>query len=255
MSKIEINICHLYPDLLNLYGDRGNVSTMVQRLERRGIKTKVTELCLGMELKPDDFDIFFIGGGQDFEQSVLLKDLKDLKKDKAISEAIEADKTFLAICGGYQMLGNYYETWDGKQMPFIGAIDFYTVGAKERMVGDFMYQLDDEDIDVVGFENHSGRTYLGNNVKPLGRVLAGSGNNGEDKTEGVHYKNVFATYSHGPVLPKNPAFCDLILKETLKQKYPDKIIELSELDDEIENKAHKYMVKRLALGIKQSSNF
>ena len=153
------------------------------------------------------------------------------------------------------MLGNYYETWDGKQMPFIGAIDFYTVGAKERMVGDFMYQLDDEDIDVVGFENHSGRTYLGNNVKPLGRVLAGSGNNGEDKTEGVHYRNVFATYSHGPVLPKNPAFCDLILKETLKQKYPDKIIELSELDDEIENKAHKYMVKRLALGIKQSSNF
>ena len=106
----------------------------------------------------------------------------------------------MAICGGYQMLGNYYETWDGKQMPFIGAIDFYTVGAKERMVGDFMYQLDDEDIDVVGFENHSGRTYLGNNVKPLGRVLAGSGNNGEDKTEGVHYKNVFATYSHGPVL-------------------------------------------------------
>lgn len=251
----KIRICHLYPDLLNLYGDRGNVSTLVQRIEARGIKTEVTELTLGKKLDPEKYDLFFIGGGQDFEQSVLLKDLKDLGKDQAIRDAIEMNKTFLAICGGYQMLGNYYETWDGKQMEFIGAIDFYTVGAKERMVGNFLYRLDDKDIEVVGFENHSGKTYLGSGVSPLGRILVGYGNNGEDKTEGMHYKNVFATYSHGPVLPKNPAFCDLLISETLVEKYPDKLIELKKLDDSIENKAHNFMAQRLKLGIKQSSNF
>ena len=144
------------------------------------------------------------------------------------------------------MLGNYYKTWDGKECNFIGALDLYTVGAKERMIGNYMYQCDETDngIVVVGFENHSGKTYLGDKVRPMGKVLSGHGNNGEDGTEGARYKNVFATYSHGSLLPKNPKLADYILKTALKRKYPD--ISLEELDDTFENNAHDYMEKRLS---------
>ena len=144
------------------------------------------------------------------------------------------------------MLGNYYKTWDGKECEFIGALDLYTVGAKERMIGNYMYQCDETDggIVVVGFENHSGKTYLGDKVRPMGKVLSGHGNNGEDGTEGARYKNVFATYSHGSLLPKNPKLADYILKTALKRKYPD--ISLEALDDTFENNAHDYMEKRLA---------
>lgn len=234
-----LNICHIYPDLLNLYGDRGNILCLKQRIERRNIKTEVTEIKMGDKFNPDEADIIFIGGGQDFEQDVLLKDLKG-DKEKSIAFAIESGKTLLAICGGYQMLGKYYKTFDGVQMDFIGALDFYTVGAKERMIGNYAFKTD-EGIDIVGFENHSGKTYLGKNIKPLGRVLSGFGNNGEDKTEGAIYKNTFCTYSHGPVLPKNPEFADLLIKKALLTKYGDD--EIITLNDEFEQKAHKFVMK------------
>lgn len=236
---MKLNICHIYPDLLNLYGDRGNILCLKQRIERRGIEAKVSEIKMGDKFNPDNADIIFIGGGQDFEQDVLLKDLKG-DKEKAIIQAINDEVTLLAICGGYQMLGQYYKTHDGNQMDFIGALDFYTVGDKKRMIGNYAFETD-EGIKVVGFENHSGKTYLGKGVKPLGTIISGCGNNGEDKTEGAVYKNTFCTYSHGPVLPKNPEFADLLIKKALMKKYNE--AELSFLNDEFEKKAHEFVMK------------
>ena len=214
-------------------------------MEWRGIQTEVTGISVGDKLNVNDYDLFFIGGGQDFEQEVLLKDLAS-GKAADIRAAVEDEKVFLAICGGYQMLGNYYKTWDGVQCDFIGALDLYTVGDKERMIGNYMYQMDDADggMTVVGFENHSGKTYLSDKVRPMGKVLAGYGNNGKDGTEGARYKNVFATYSHGSLLPKNPKLADYIMLTALKHKYPS--LELELLDDTFENNAHDYMQKRLS---------
>ena len=242
---MKLTIGQLYPDLLNLYGDRGNIICMQKRMEWRGIQTEVTGISVGDKLNVNDYDLFFIGGGQDFEQEVLLKDLAS-GKAADIRAAVEDEKVFLAICGGYQMLGNYYKTWDGVQCDFIGALDLYTVGDKERMIGNYMYQMDDADggMTVVGFENHSGKTYLSDKVRPMGKVLAGYGNNGKDGTEGARYKNVFATYSHGSLLPKNPKLADYIMLTALKHKYPS--LELELLDDTFENNAHDYMQKRLS---------
>ena len=191
---MELNICHLYPEVLNLYGDRGNIRCMKKRLEWRGIKAHVDELKIGEHRDLTAYDLFFIGGGQDFEQEVLLGDLKSGKADE-IRSAVEDGKTFLCICGGYQMMGHYYETYDGVKCEFLGAVDFYTVGGKTRMIDNYAFRLSEESggSTVVGFENHSGKTYLGAGVTPLGTVLKGNGNNGEDGTEGVRYKNVFGS--------------------------------------------------------------
>ena len=236
---MELNICHLYPDILNLYGDRGNIITMKRRLESRGIKVNIDECSIGQPLNADKYDIFFIGGGQDFEQEVLLRDLSS-GKAQDIRTAVEEEKTFLAICGGYQMLGEYYKTWDGVQLDFIGAIGVHTIGAKERMIGNYMFRTTPESGDtvVVGFENHSGKTYLSEQVAPLGMMLSGNGNNGEDKTEGARYKNVFGTYSHGSLLPKNPVLCDFILQTALNHRY-DGAEPLAPLDDTLELNAHR----------------
>ena len=241
---MELKICHMYPDVLNLYGDRGNVMCMTRRLQWRGIETSVTKLPIGAGKSLSGFDLVFIGGGQDFEQQVLLEDLHR-GKDREIISAIEDGVTFLTICGGFQMLGSYYETYDGKRCDFIGARDLCTIGSKTRMIGNYNFQCspDAGGSLVVGFENHSGKTRLGSGVKPLGTVLAGYGNNGEDKTEGVHYKNVFGTYSHGPLLPKNPEFCDFLLKTALERKYGR--AELAPLDDKAELFAHDEMCAKL----------
>lgn len=243
---MELNICHLYPDILNLYGDRGNIIIMKRRLEGRGIKVNIDECSIGQPLNADKYDIFFIGGGQDFEQEVLLRDLSS-GKAQDIRTAVEEEKTFLAICGGYQMLGEYYKTWDGVQLDFIGAIGVHTIGAKERMIGNYMFRTTPESGDtvVVGFENHSGKTYLSEQVAPLGMMLSGNGNNGEDKTEGARYKNVFGTYSHGSLLPKNPVLCDFILQTALNHRY-DGAEPLAPLDDTLELNAHRYMQERLS---------
>ena len=243
---MKLEICHLYPDVLNLYGDNGNILCLQQRLAWRGIESSVTRLPIGESADFTKFDIFFIGGGQDFEQEVLLADL-DRGKSAEIRAAIADGKTFLTICGGYQMLGRSYTTWDGVTCDFIGAIDFETVGAKERMIGNFAFQCGEESGGsvVVGFENHSGKTRLGPGVQPLGRVLSGFGNNGEDGGEGVCWNNVFGTYSHGPVLPKNPEFADAVLRTAIARKDPSFV--LPALDDALENTAHDYMLHRLNL--------
>lgn len=241
---MELKICHLYPDVLNLYGDTGNVACLVKRLRWRGIDASVTKMPLGARLRLADYDLFFGGGGQDFEQEVLLEDLHS-GLDRELRAAIEDGLPMLAICGSYQMLGNYYETFDGVRCDFIGALDMYTIGSKKRMIGNYKFRLA-QDLGgsvAVGFENHSGKTRLGPGVEPLGQVLSGFGNNGEDGTEGAHYKNVLGTYSHGPLLPKNPELCDLLLKMALERKYGR--AELTPLDDRAEKLAHDEMCARL----------
>ena len=239
---MELNICHLYPDILNLYGDRGNIRCMQKRLEWRGIGVTVTGVSIGQALEASAYDLLFVGGGQDFEQEVLLGDLAGAKTEE-LKSAIEDGLPVLAICGGYQMLGQYYKTWDGAQCDFTGALDLYTIGSKDRMIGNYMFTCDELNCEIVGFENHSGKTYLGAGVKPMGKVLAGFGNNGEDGTEGARYKNVFGTYSHGSLLPKNPKLADHILRVALERKYGE--AELTPLDDSLETAAHDYMKRRL----------
>ena len=241
---MELKICHMYPDVLNLYGDGGNIRCLSRRLQWRGIEASVTRLPIGEQARLADFDLVFIGGGQDFEQQVLLEDLHR-GKDREIRAAVEDGLPFLCICGGYQMLGAYYETYDGQRCDFIGALELYTIGSPTRMIGNYSFRCAEESGGsvVVGFENHSGKTYLGSSLRPLGRVLSGYGNNGKDGTEGARYKNVFGTYSHGPLLPKNPALCDHILLTALQRKYGT--AELAPLDDRAELAAHDEMLARL----------
>ncbi len=234
-----IRIAHLYPDMLNLYGDRGNIIALTERMKARNMDVVTDQITMGKSFNSDDYDILFVGGGQDFEQDVLLDDLKK-GKDIEIKRAIENSKVFLAICGGYQMLGKYYKTYDGKMLEYMGALDFYTEGKEERMIGNYAFKTK-EGIEVVGFENHSGRTYLGKNVEPLGKMIKGYGNNGEDGTEGVRYKNTFGTYSHGPVLPKNSQLADLLIAKAVENKYGK--ADLAPLDDTLEIKAQQQVMK------------
>lgn len=244
----ELNICHLYPDLLNLYGDRGNIIAIARRSQWRGIQVNISDISIGDEFDAEKYDIIFLGGGQDFEQEVIQDDVLN-QKGNEIRNAIQNDKIFLAICGGYQLLGNYYRTWDGKEIEFLKALDLWTVGSKDRMIGNFCFECDFLKTDsfdgkVVGFENHSGRTYLGPSVKPLGKIVKGFGNNGEDGFEGAIYKNVYCSYSHGSLLPKNPHLTDHLIALALKQKYKD-FDSLQKLNDEFEELAHKTMLQRI----------
>ncbi len=240
----ELKICYLYPDLLNLFSDSGNITCIEKRLEWRGMKSEVTRISVGESFNANDYDLFFMGGGQDFEAGVGIDDLFP-KKALEIKNAIEDEKVFLAICTGYQLLGNYYKACDGTQYDLIGALDFHTIGDKDRFVGNYCFESAEIDaLKIVGFENHSGRTYLGEGVRPLGKVLSGNGNNGKDMTEGARYKNVFGTYAHGSLLPKNPILADYIIAKALERKYGRKI-ELSPLDDTFEMNANKFMVSRL----------
>lgn len=231
-----LHICHLYYDILNLYGDNGNIRTLQKRLEWRGIASNVTRLSFGPVDDNEDYDIIFIGGGQDFEQELLVKDLFEYKADW-LNKAIENGTVILAICGGYQMLGKYYEAADGTRVDFLGAIDYYTTASDKRMIGNFVYDYTSDGGDtfsVVGFENHNGQTWLGEGVRPMGKIVKGFGNNGEDGTEGVRYKNVFGTYSHGPLLPKNARIADELLEIAYERKYKEC---LAPLEHEMEDAA------------------
>lgn len=243
----KLTICHLYPDLLNMYGDKGNVIVLRQRALWRNIDVEIRKVSLGDAFIPEDYDIVFIGGGQDYEQKIIQKDLI-FEKGTEIKNAIYNGKVFLCICGGYQLLGKFYRTWEGEEIEFLGALDFWTIGSKERMVGNLVFECDllktsEFDGKIAGFENHSGRTYLGTGVSPLGKVIVGYGNNGEDKTEGAVYKNTFCSYAHGSLLSKNPWLADHLLTIALKQKYKD-FNELSKIDDDFEIDAHNSVIKR-----------
>ena len=221
---MHVRIAHLYPELLNLYGDRGNLLTLQRRCEWRGIECSVKPVSLNQPFDAADFDLVFIGGGQDYEQNLLHEDLLE-KKGSAIRAAVEDGLVFLCICGGYQLMGHDYVEQDGRRIECLGAIDIRTEGQSRRMIGDTIYQSDflashGLSPQLVGFENHSGRTWLGPSIRPLAKVVKGCGNNGEDGTEGAIYKNVYCTYSHGSFLPKNPDMADWLLSQALKRRYP-----------------------------------
>ena len=238
---MELNICHLYPDLLNVYGDIGNILILKYRAEKRGIKVNLFNISLGDAFDSSLFDITFFGGGQDYEQSIVSKDLLDTKVD-SLKEYIENEKVLLAICGGYQLLGKYYTTPEGEKLDGLNILDLYTEGGDKRFIGNTVIINEAANETYVGFENHSGRTYI-NNLKPLGKVLAGYGNNGEDGYEGCIYKNTFCTYFHGSLLSKNPELADKLIHLALKNKYNEEIT-LEKLDDTLELKAKDFIIGR-----------
>ncbi|MEW6066666.1 MAG: type 1 glutamine amidotransferase [Bacillota bacterium] len=237
-----LKVCHLYPDLLNLYGDRGNVIAFAQRCRWRGMPVEVLEVNVGQQVNFDDIDFLFLGGGSDREQNLMAEDL--LKRKDALRQAIEKGLVVLAICGGYQMLGQYYLTHEGQQIPGLGILGLHTRAGHKRLIGNIVIEvnIDGEPVKVVGFENHSGQTFIGN-LNPLGKVLAGFGNNGQDGCEGVRYKNVFCSYLHGPLLPKNNQLTDLLIGLALERRSAK--TELKPLNDELEEAAVKVMVNRL----------
>lgn len=241
---MEIKICRLYPDVLNLYGDQGNVVCLCKRLQWRGIEVQVAELPVGVMEDLCNFDIIFLGGGMPAPQEPLINDLRNGRAAQ-LTAAVEAGVTVLAVCEGYELMGKYCVTPEGGKIECAGAVNFYTVLGRERLTGDCLFQCGEESGigRVVSFENHGGRVYLGDGVAPLGRVIKGYGNNGEDGTEGARYKNFFGSYGHGPLLPKNPALADFILQTALERKYPGYVLE--PLDDTLENNAHNFMLARL----------
>ena len=251
---MELNICHLYPDILNLYGDRGNIITMKRRLESRGISVNVDECSIGQPLDVNKYDIFFIGGGQDFEQEVLLRDLAS-GKGKDICTAVEEEKVFLAICGGYQILGHEWLLGD-EVVQGLGIVDMTTEraagGSGDRLIDNIVLTSPLAKRPVVGYENHAGRTHLGAGVEPFGAVASstGHGNNDADKQDGVRYKNVVGTYLHGPLLAKNPEVADDLLARALQRfasRTGQPAIELAPLDDAVEQDANDAMVKKLGV--------
>jgi hypothetical protein len=244
-AVLELRIAHLYPDLLNLYGDRGNLLTLQQRCAWRGIACSITPISLGDDFDPTSHDLVFMGGGQDYEQNLLYEDLL-VHKGAAIRAAVEQGLVFLCICGGYQLMGHYYQEQDGHRIECLGAIDVWTIGKPDRLIGNTIHEsshLAGLGLDpvLVGFENHSGRTFLGPAAQPLATVRKGGGNNGEDQTEGAIYKNVYCTYSHGSFLPKNPAMADMLIEIALKRRY-QKHIPLESLDDQLAQNARDYLL-------------
>lgn len=240
-DKKSLKICHLYPDLLNLYSDRGNITALKNRLMWRGIQADIKEYKLRDDVDFNDADIVFLGGGSDREQCLVCERLKEQQDN--FKRYVESGGTVVAVCGGYQLLGKYYKLRNNT-IEGISVLDIYTEAGNSRLIGNIVIksEIEGKTFNIVGFENHGGRTFIGNHT-PLGNVVYGYGNNGKDGAEGVLYKNVFATYIHGPLLPKNPQLTDEILKRALDRKYSEHI-ELKALDDEIENAANKYVVKR-----------
>lgn len=229
-----LRIAHLYPKLLNIYGDGGNVLTLKKRCEWRGIEVIVDEINVGDTI--DEHDIYFIGGGQDLQQIEVSKELQK-HKDFLTSER-DRGAVFLGICGGYQLMGHYYQPHEGEKLMGISLMDAYTVAGNKRFIGNVTAKTEYVTPNtLVGFENHSGLTYLQGDTKPLGMMISGNGNNGQDKTEGARFKNVFGTYMHGSFLPKNVHFADYMIELALGVK-------LEPLDDEVEMLTHRSLIEK-----------
>jgi len=248
-SAPALRLGHLYPDQLNMYGDRGNILTFARRCQWRGVPLTVVPLELGERVDPAAYDLLFIGGGQDKEQEEVARDLAEVKAE-GLRAAVEADMPVLTVCGGYQLLQRFYRPAEGPELPGIGIFDAWTIhrGKKvARCIGNVAITWGEGTL--VGFENHGGRTYLGPGATPLGRVLSGHGNNSEDKGEGCVYRNTYGTYIHGSLLPKNPHFADHILRLAMARSHGPEAAAIFDrpLDDDLEWRAHETMLRRLGV--------
>lgn len=233
---MKLTIGHIYPDLLNLYGDRGNIRCFQKRLAWRGIEPEVEVICAGDKIDFSKLDLILLGGGSDREQELACQHLKRVKY--SFREYVESGGVVLAICGGYQLLGNYYRT-EHTTIEGLGVLDIHTEWKPKRLKGNVVLDSPLFQDPVVGFENHGGRTSIGKH-RPLGKVIRGYGNTGKSGKEGIVYKNLIGTYLHGPLLPKNPQVCDYLLGRALRRKYRKKIL-LEPLADGLEKRANHYM--------------
>jgi lipid II isoglutaminyl synthase (glutamine-hydrolysing) len=240
-----LRLVHLYPDLMSVYGDRGNVLALMRRAAWRDIDLEVSELTVGDSLDPEQVDLIFFGGGQDREQEVVSPDFLQ-QKGQAVREAVDLGAALLSVCGGYQLLGQSYTTVDGQELPGAGLFDVRSLPGPKRHIGNVLVEtdLDGQRRTLVGFENHSGRTYLSPSTRPLGRAVVGAGNNGEDHTEGAVYKGAIGCYLHGSLLPKNPWLADRLLATALRHRRGEPV-ELAPLDDRLEEDAHQAMAERI----------
>lgn len=243
---MQLRIGHLYPDQMNIYGDRGNILTLSQRCRWRGIEPQVVPIGVGDAVDWSSLDVLFFGGGQDSGQALIAQDLVR-RLGASLKAAIEDGAVMLTICGGYQLLGDHFLTHTGEKLPGIGALDLRTVGGHKRLIGNIVVEASlaegQPPVRLVGFENHSGQTFLGQGVRPLGRVLAGFGNNGEDGTEGAVYKNTIGCYMHGSLLPKNPQLADDLICRALLRRYGSD--DLEPIDDALELRAQRTMIERV----------
>lgn len=251
---MELSIAWFYPDLMSTYGDRGNITALVKRCEWRGIEVEVREITLETDTsKLAGSDLVFMGGAQDRQQKLAAEDLRK-NKGPWLKKLIGEGMPGLFICGAYQFLGKFYKPAEGPEIPGLGIFDLSTVhpgSDSKRLVGNAVIQVATDQIkpstfnlqlpSLVGFENHGGRTFLGQNVKPLGKVIRGFGNNGKDGTEGAIYKNAIGSYLHGPLLPKNPHLADWLIERALTKKYGE--VKLEELNDELEWRTHNSAAK------------
>jgi lipid II isoglutaminyl synthase (glutamine-hydrolysing) len=239
---MRIRVGHLYPDYLNIYADRGNIAVLADRARRRGHELDVTAIGLLDEVRPGEIDLYYVGGGQDREQELVALDLA--AKAEPLRTAVEDGAAFLAVCGGYQLLGRSYRDVAGVELPGIGLLPLQTVAGTRRMIGDVLLECAWAGRTLAGFENHAGRTLLDDGAEPLGSVLAGFGNDGTSGLEGCRHLRAYGTYLHGPLLPRNPWFADHLLAEALAHHSGGDPPELESLDDELERTAHAVSAAR-----------
>jgi hypothetical protein len=244
MSIPALRLGHLYPAEMNIYADRGNIAVLRQRLGWRGLSLEVTDLEIGDPVEPGAHDLYYLGGGQDRDQAVVAEDLVATKAE-GLRAAVADGAAALCVCGGFQLAGHGYTGTDGSRMPGVGLLDLDTVAGPTRLIGNLVIDadIDGEAVRVVGFENHAGRTRLGPGARPLGRVVSGHGNNGDDGFEGGVADRVIGTYLHGPLLPKNPRIADILIGWALEHRTGERP-DLAALDDSLEHAAHTAAVAR-----------
>jgi lipid II isoglutaminyl synthase (glutamine-hydrolysing) len=242
---MNIRVGHLYPDYLNIYADRGNIAVLARRAAWRGHELEVTGVSVGDELRPGEHDLLYVGGGQDREQALIAPDLA--ARAGALREAVDGGAALLAVCGGYQLLGRFYVDTNGERQDGIGLFGLETVAGDRRMIGDVLLECELEPgvrRSLAGFENHAGRTRLDPDATPLGRVVAGFGNDGDSGYEGCRLGRAVGTYLHGPLLPRNPWLADWLLAQALAHATGDEPPELEPLADELESRAHDVSARR-----------